>query len=327
MEKYLLKTIFLAAFAGSTYFFEAKAQNQIFFDDYSNAKSWLQVGDGLSVDNGMVHAVRVPADFTVHKVYRQLFKPLTSDMDWVMDMDFTNTSEPTDYNLAFVVALTPGTEDVGTVCTNIDGPCFKQNPLLPRYFINYSSEANDDAAVGFAAYHPDSVGKMIDYIKVPRNQKVYFRITKQGDLYTFGVFSDAQRLQHLSGSPSKLEYHLEFDSFNYIQHAVNTGGGNHRISSFELDNLSLTAEVITSGTDQSFGAASMQLVPNPVSDVLTITGVEEEIQSLSLLDMQGHEVLKSRGVKTIAVGDLPSGMYLLKVSTAQRDYSARVVVE
>jgi hypothetical protein len=327
MEKYLLKTIFLAAFAGSTYSFEAQAQNQIFFDDYSNPKSWSQVGDGLSVDNGMVHAVRVPADFTVHKIYRELFKPLTPGMNWVMEMDFTNTSEPTDYNLAFAMALTPGTEDVGTVCTNIDGPCFKQHPLLPRYFINYSSEAKDDAAVGFAAYHPDSVGKVIDYIKVPRNQKVYFRITKQGDTYTFGVFSDAQRLNHVSGSPSILEYHLEFDSFNYIQHAVNTGGGNHRISSFELDNLSLTAEVVTNQVDQSSGTTSLQLVPNPVSDVLTITGIEDEVQSLSLLDIQGREVLKSSGVKTIAVGNLQKGMYLLKVSTAQREYATRVVVE
>jgi hypothetical protein len=68
-------------------------------------------------------------------------------------------------------------------------------------------------------------------------------------------------------------------------------------------------------------------VPNPVSDVLTITGIEDEVQSLSLLDIQGREVLKSSGVKTIAVGNLQKGMYLLKVSTAQREYATRVVVE
>lgn len=324
--KPFLKAAFFATLSVG-YLTQAQAVGDIFSDDYSSATPWEQVGTGLSVTNGVMRAAKVPADFTVHKIYRPLTKPITPGMDWIMELEFTNTSDPTDYNLAFAVALTPGTEDVGVICNTISGPCFKQNPTLPRYFINYISEAKDDGQVGFAAYRPDSVGAVIDYIRVPRNKKVYFRISKTGDTYIFSVFADAKKEQHLPGSPTTLKYRLPFESFNYIQHSVNTGGGSHRLSSFDIDNLSLTsASVVTGIEETTLNSPSLQLVPNPASDILTVVGAEEEVKGLTLFNLQGQEVLSTKG-KSISVKETPKGVYFMKIATTSREYSRKLVIE
>lgn len=320
---------FFIAFLGTAASLQAQNKGDIFSDDYSDAAPWSQIGQGLSVSNGMVRAVRVPANFTVHKIFRNLTKPVTSDMDWVMEMEFTNTSKADDYNLSFIMALTPGTEDVGVVCSTISGPCVKQNPLLPRIFINYFSEANDDAQVNFAAYHPDSVGKAVDNVRVPRDQKVFFKLVKEGDLYTFNVFSDANRTAHMPGSPTKLRYKLVYDSFNVLQHSVNSGGGNHRMSSFDLDNFSLTSvpKVVTDLQEETAASSFIHLIPNPATDVLTVVGTQEEIQSIALLDIHGKEIMKSTGTKSILVKEVPKGVYVVKVSTPSREYSQKAVIE
>jgi hypothetical protein len=57
----------------------------------------------------------------------------------------------------------------------------------------------------------------------------------------------------------------------------------------------------------------INLYPNPVSHVLTLTGINS-VSQLSIIDMMGHEVYTGVGKEEIDVSPLPAGMYLLTVT-------------
>lgn len=65
-----------------------------------------------------------------------------------------------------------------------------------------------------------------------------------------------------------------------------------------------------SGTDDA-SSRFIMAYPNPVSEYLTISGVEDNA-SISVVNMQGTEVLKTTGSR-VDVSNLPTGSYLLVV--------------
>ncbi|WP_375562113.1 T9SS type A sorting domain-containing protein [Bernardetia sp. OM2101] len=66
--------------------------------------------------------------------------------------------------------------------------------------------------------------------------------------------------------------------------------------------------------------------PNPATNVLNIKS-KSEIISISLLNVQGQEVKKWNTKNKLYIGDLPIGMYLLKVNTTERIEHIRIIKE
>ncbi|WP_375562112.1 T9SS type A sorting domain-containing protein [Bernardetia sp. OM2101] len=66
--------------------------------------------------------------------------------------------------------------------------------------------------------------------------------------------------------------------------------------------------------------------PNPATNVLNIKS-DSEIVSISLLNVQGQEVKKWNTKNKLYIGDLPIGMYLLKVNTTERIEHIRIIKE
>ena len=81
-------------------------------------------------------------------------------------------------------------------------------------------------------------------------------------------------------------------------------------SELYFDNLHVTEQAITSVPDVWKDIVSVY--PNPVSDVLTIKGLDEENITVRIYAMNG-QCLKETDQKRIAVGDLPSGTYILNI--------------
>lgn len=67
--------------------------------------------------------------------------------------------------------------------------------------------------------------------------------------------------------------------------------------------------------------------PNPISDVLYIEGIENEMTYISILSLEGKLLKRviDKGIKQIDLGDLHKGIYLLKISNSKLIYSKEFI--
>ncbi|MGB0925384.1 MAG: T9SS type A sorting domain-containing protein, partial [Minisyncoccia bacterium] len=68
----------------------------------------------------------------------------------------------------------------------------------------------------------------------------------------------------------------------------------------------------------------ISLYPNPVRDVLNIQ-TDENITSVEVIDFSGRIVKKFAGNNQIFVGDIPSGVYFVKIATDKNYITKRVI--
>lgn len=84
-------------------------------------------------------------------------------------------------------------------------------------------------------------------------------------------------------------------------------------------------------TNLNFDADTIQIYPNPSSEFVTVNSVENNIRSISVLDAAGKQVLKVSDVnKTemdLAVSSLQSGIYYIRLNTAQGIVTQKLVKE
>ena len=81
------------------------------------------------------------------------------------------------------------------------------------------------------------------------------------------------------------------------------------------------------GIEETDPSVAVQLLPNPVRDVLTITSDGNTIHGVQLTDLIGHVVRYQAGADVVLMdtGDLPSGVYLVHVHTSNGILVRRVV--
>ncbi len=94
----------------------------------------------------------------------------------------------------------------------------------------------------------------------------------------------------------------------------------------EIDDVSVTGTALS--TD-SFFANNFRMYPNPASSVINLSGIQNELQSVQLTDINGR-VVKNIALNGIAetqinVSDLTSGVYFLKVQSALGTGTAKVI--
>lgn len=72
------------------------------------------------------------------------------------------------------------------------------------------------------------------------------------------------------------------------------------------------------GISSAIGSASISLYPNPVSDILNISGIEGDINRIDILDLNGKVVQSFNEVSKSGLNlqSLPAGMYLIKLQDA-----------
>lgn len=98
--------------------------------------------------------------------------------------------------------------------------------------------------------------------------------------------------------------------------AVTNGecGGN-----LSTGNSVLTGDVHSSGLSVDHSTITkIQIFPNPVADVITISGVEQ-VNSVNVFNSAGQLVKSQNFGKTVIVKDLPPGVYVLKVMSSNSE--------
>ena len=94
------------------------------------------------------------------------------------------------------------------------------------------------------------------------------------------------------------------------------GLGDCSVASIGIDAISISAYV---GLDEE-ETASFSVYPNPVNDVLLISGTMTEGTSLQILDAVGKTVLTSTyGSKGVDVSSLPAGVYFIQNSESNNE--------
>lgn len=91
------------------------------------------------------------------------------------------------------------------------------------------------------------------------------------------------------------------------------------------DSTCQTISVVISNLTEAYGYLEMQLYPNPVSEVLTLTIDWDEELQFELSDLRGQRMRFVRFVRnaTLSVADLPEGAYLYTLRTVDGALVAR----
>ena len=86
-------------------------------------------------------------------------------------------------------------------------------------------------------------------------------------------------------------------------------------------------DVITSTPAPATPEISVQLVPNPANQIVDVQFTGGVIESIEVYDVNGRMVRSVSGVQTLFVGDLSNGLYLVRVISADKIYSQRLIIE
>ncbi len=103
------------------------------------------------------------------------------------------------------------------------------------------------------------------------------------------------------------EFGLELDCFSYQSQELH---GNCLYSSTFETSLS-----------------PIEIFPNPVSDELYVKDLKNEILSLKLFDINGHQVLLEKNGDYMNLSDLPDGIYFLKVQLNDGSFDIKKIMK
>ena len=72
-------------------------------------------------------------------------------------------------------------------------------------------------------------------------------------------------------------------------------------------------------------ATGFQLFPNPATDFITISAIDNEImETITIVNITGQEVLKTNeDLNSLSIKDLPNGFYLLTIETKSRKFTIK----
>ena len=68
----------------------------------------------------------------------------------------------------------------------------------------------------------------------------------------------------------------------------------------------------------------ISLYPNPVSDILNISGNTTEL-SITIYDILGKQVMRSRIFNSLDVSSLTDGIYLVELSNSQKTTTRKLI--
>lgn len=296
---------------------------------------------------------------TEYRWYAFDFSAATEDMDEISEIEFVHNTDLTGSGTVYVDSLI-----IGDAGINIEIPTPVTDFSFRADFTNdfwkdaigdaeivvsndemkIDVEASDDAyaGAGFKVYLNGSE----KYVDISADPIVKLSIkgtdddTVQVNLKNGSGFDYVDGYNHrviLDGGSSYKEYTFDFstntedmDEIIYIEIIHNQtvqGSGTFYINALSIgdpDAESCLEEGTTTSIESSL-AASVSIFPNPTSEVLFIEGLDN-INDISLYNLQGQLSLSSVS-SSIDVSALPSGMYVVKISTDAGSIDKLVIID
>ncbi|TYA59315.1 T9SS type A sorting domain-containing protein [Formosa maritima] len=107
--------------------------------------------------------------------------------------------------------------------------------------------------------------------------------------------------------------------------------GEVNIQELSVGNIQVSEGFINPITDgptlsiESETAEVIKIFPNPVSETLYIS-TDQQIETVTLYDLLGKQVLLAKKVNQIEVRNLKSGIYLLKIKTDRSKITKKIII-
>ncbi len=154
------------------------------------------------------------------------------------------------------------------------------------------------------------------------------------------VFGSSDAITHTGGGTSPTNDAIAW-SFQWTAPAAGTGdltfyaavnacNGNGNTSGDFIYTTTLAAsELIVTGIDNPI-AEQISIYPNPAVSTLNISGVNDKVSNIILINAVGQEVrniANSGTVNTMNVNDLEKGLYFLNIVSAENIKTERVLIQ
>jgi hypothetical protein len=101
-------------------------------------------------------------------------------------------------------------------------------------------------------------------------------------------------------------------------------------ATFLFDDIKVVPNSLTNDIDESFSIDHLNAFPNPINDVVTISAKNNTINSITLYDLLGKEIITLQPnslVATVDVSALTNGIYIVEILTSSGKGSLKLVKE
>ena len=101
-------------------------------------------------------------------------------------------------------------------------------------------------------------------------------------------------------------------------------------ATFLFDDIKVVSNSLTNDIDESFSIDQLNAFPNPINDVVTISAKNNTINSITLYDLLGKEIILLQPnslVATVDVSALTNGIYIAEILTSSGKGSLKLVKE
>ena len=101
-------------------------------------------------------------------------------------------------------------------------------------------------------------------------------------------------------------------------------------ATFLFDDIKVVSNSLTNDIDESFSIDHLNAFPNPINDVVTISAKNNTINSITLYDLLGKEIITLQPnslVATVDVSALTNGIYIVEILTSSGKGSLKLVKE
>lgn len=204
----------------------------LFSDDYTTNTGWTQVGTLVTVDS----ATPDKADFASatdgsdRRVHKSLGVTITTGDLWRLESTFARQAS-TNIPTHVIYALTAGTGNPKTAT---------QDAVAIFYGTGAYAGAGDCFAVAQKEGSEFMSPIIAQEICSSANQDYYIRLDKLSETeYELGVFSNAGRTTHITGSPTRVVLDSTLTGLTTIQHSVDSTGAVGRTLDGTIDDTAL----------------------------------------------------------------------------------------
>lgn len=231
----------------------------------------------------------------------------------------------------------------GPLCTSLSQAVSVKVDSLPAAFISYSSGL--DFCAGDSVILVANSGPAYTYswkmnswftgdtsIQFVARTSAAFSVEVTDSMGCSNISDSVTVIEHQLPIPSivrsgnALQTSLPYLSYQWYLNAAAISGANNRtytmsavgvysvsvVDSFGCEGLSFPFQVATLGIDNAAIAKSINVYPNPTTDILNVEAAVT--LKVALRDAMGRTILEASDVKKIDLGDVANGAYLLFIS-------------
>jgi len=179
----------------------------------------------------------------------------------------------------------------------------------------YTSEIKvNERLGGFRFYFDDEVdiGNDKDYVTINWEAKKWYNLKVNIDFTSNKIDYFIDNVKIITTNFNKeiksiMEFDFELDNYK---------------SGFKVDNVKI--QNLENLAVNDISQKSLKIYPNPVSDILKIDS-QEKIESISIFDAQGKQVLTSTSASQLNMERFSAGIYLIKIKTKEREFTEKII--